>query len=103
MVEQYDATRVIIRLSAQANDEPSTFEDKVYRIARDTATLLSVDGYNVTRNDGYWKGEVESGSVIEIVTRDFFATAMPSIRDYVLREDLTAFVTVDAVTAFELY
>lgn len=103
MVEQYEASRVVIRLSQEANVTPSTFADQVYRIARDTATLLGVDGYNITNGDGYWKGERENGSNIEIVTKRVYDNDVRNIREYVLREGLTAFVTIDPVTAYELY
>jgi hypothetical protein len=100
-MERYRAYQHIIRIS---HADESMLESAAAEIATVTAARWGMDGANITFGRGLWKGDIEFGATIEIVTRDSLTNEhMQNLRNHVTAMGLTAFVTVNETTAFELY
>lgn len=100
-MERYTAYQHIIRISHADED---VMRSSAQEIAQVTAARLGMDGANTTYGYGLWKGQWEHGAIIEIVTRDQTTNEdIRRIRDHVVAMGLTAYVTVNPITAFELY
>lgn len=99
--DRYSADQVIIRIS---HDDYTVVMNAAEEIGRVSADRWNVQGYNITSNLGFWKGERENGASIEIIVRDTLTNEdMLLLRNHVTAMGLTAFVTVNHITAFELY
>lgn len=100
-MERYNAYQHIIRISHADEDE---LRQIAAEIAMVTAMRLGMDGANITYGHGMWKGDMEHGAAIEIVTREQTTNEdMQLIRNHVTAMGLTAYVTVEQITAYELY
>ena len=112
MAEQYDAFRVMLRVSDMRLDMKQTVRD----IAAKAEKVFQTDGSNATFGEGYWKGDIEIGATIEIVFRcdnrddpifnwDYLNRQnLMEISEYVNKEHgLSCFATVEPTTAYELY
>lgn len=100
-MERYRAYQHIIRISHGLEEVVHMAAEEIALV---TAARLGVDGANITFGRGLWKGDYEFGATIEIVTREVTTNEdMTLIRNHVTAMGLTAFVTVNETTAFELY
>lgn len=100
-MERYRAYQHVIRIS---HADESVIESAAAEIAIVTAIRWGMDGANIMFGRGVWKGDIEFGATIEIVTRDSLTNEhMDNLRNHICAMGLTAFVTVSETTAFELY
>lgn len=101
-MDEYVAWQYVIRISSDIYE--ATIQSYANEIAVVTASAFGVDGANVWYGHGHWKGTVEHGATIEIVTR-IRATGeqILGLKNHICALGLSAFVTEATVRAFELY
>ena len=100
-MERYHAYQIIIRIS---HADESVVRSVANELAIVTSARWGMDGANIQYGFGLWKERFEHSATIEIVTRETRTNEdMQMLRNHVVATGLTAFVTVNEVTAFELY